>query len=253
VTGVETMSSAVARLVRVKEAPLLRPWFRAGLCDGAIVFVGDHLPEWLELIPDATTCQSSGAKIVVIDHDISALHEDWAMHVANLLRPGGMVFCSSGVSKGHLRDMEEGLRVQGLVPYNPREDALKRQGEQVAVASAPLAYDLSLLSQKEQQMVQELQQQGSLTFRAMGGSMRPAICDGDWVRIEPVSPNRNLSVGRIVFLLQPERCVVHPIRQKVHTGQGLVYLCRGLRVQEPDLPVLEEAILGVLADHWSDP
>jgi len=214
--------------------------------------MGDQVPDWLEVTSTAPTAARASAKMIVLGPKATPGHPDWPTLVAQSLKPGAMVFCLSSVPEANRREMEDLLRVEGLLPYDEGEHMPKFQGDRVAVAVAPLTRDLSLLNEQEQEMAAELQRTGSLTFRALGGSMRPVIRDGDWVRIEAVEPERNLNVGRVVLLLQPERCVVHPIRQKLHTGHGPVFLCRGLRVQEPDLPVLQEAILGVLAKTWTD-
>jgi signal peptidase I len=84
----------------------------------------------------------------------------------------------------------------------------------------------------------------AVRFRASGGSMRPAICDGDVITVAPVAPGR-VAVGNVIVYRDCDRLFAHRI-VSVGAGQGghSRVLLRGDAVTTCDAPVTAAQLLG---------
>ena len=90
--------------------------------------------------------------------------------------------------------------------------------------------------------IEAIRQGQSLWFRAASGSMRPIICTGDTVHIEPASGSE-LQPGEIAAFDTPDGLVIHRIVQHQQTGTGV----RLLQMSDVDLQaswIEEQAIVG---------
>ena len=82
-------------------------------------------------------------------------------------------------------------------------------------------------------------------FRASGGSMRPAICDGDVVTVAPAAEGR-VSPGNVIVYRDRGRLFAHRIvsvRANEHGGRRRVLL-RGDAALACDPPVSADQVLG---------
>jgi len=246
--------------------PHFSPWFRAGLPNGSVVVVGASMPSWIERLPmtgpddrvvhvpsmtQVIPVENQSARTVILNTEIEK-NTAVATEIARVLGPGGLVFTSGGLCGSTVSALCHDLNREGIIACANLPGVPAAQNGVRSIAVRPLSHDARLLDRKEQRMLEDLQSTGSLTFRALGGSMRPIIPDGNWVRIEAISSDRELSVGRMVYILQPDRCVLHPIKRKLQTGLGPAFLCQGLRVKQPDLPVFRDAVVGILAETWTN-
>ncbi len=72
-----------------------------------------------------------------------------------------------------------------------------------------------------------LARSASIRFVAKGSSMRPFVCEGDILTIEPVESSR-LRIGDIVLYRAPGGgAVVHRLLRRKRDGSGVTYLIRG--------------------------
>ncbi len=83
-------------------------------------------------------------------------------------------------------------------------------------------------------------------FRASGGSMRPAICDGDFITVDPAVPS-TLGPGSVVVYRRLDRLFAHRIVGVVGTRAGAsAFVCRGDAAFDCDAPIAAAQILGVV-------
>jgi signal peptidase I len=81
-------------------------------------------------------------------------------------------------------------------------------------------------------------------FRASGGSMQPAICDGDFITVDPASPSC-LVPGTVVVYRQRNRLFAHRLLRIESDRSGApVFVCRGDAASSNDAPVAADQILG---------
>jgi Peptidase S24-like len=90
-------------------------------------------------------------------------------------------------------------------------------------------------------------------FRASGGSMRPAICDGDFITVDPAVPSTP-GRGSVVVYRRLDRLFAHRVMRVVSHRAGVsVFVCRGDAAFDCDDPVSAEQILGVVVDVQRPP
>lgn len=117
-------------------------------------------------------------------------------------------------------------------------------------ARAAVALPTMLQSRKTGAFVhlsRELLSRGySVRFRASGGSMRPAICDGDLITIEPARGD-TLTPGSVVAYHREGRLFVHRI-VRVEAPDCVRSMCvlRGDAATDFDAPVPADQILGIV-------
>jgi signal peptidase I len=81
-------------------------------------------------------------------------------------------------------------------------------------------------------------------FRAGGGSMRPAICDGDAITVKPVAV-ASLTPGRVVVYRRDDRLFAHRIVETgCNRGGDDQVVLRGDAVGVCDAPVTRSQIIG---------
>jgi signal peptidase I len=81
-------------------------------------------------------------------------------------------------------------------------------------------------------------------FRASGGSMRPAICDGDVITVEPAAP-ASLAPGNVIVYRQLDRLFAHRVVSVGADGAGQErLLLRGDATSIFDPPVSPAQVLG---------
>jgi hypothetical protein len=78
-------------------------------------------------------------------------------------------------------------------------------------------------------------------FRAVGGSMDPAIRDGETIAVHPVSP-AELAVGDVVLFRIEDRLIAHRIH-RCPTPENPTFLLRGDAMTETET-ILPDQILG---------
>jgi hypothetical protein len=83
-----------------------------------------------------------------------------------------------------------------------------------------------------------------IRFRAAGGSMRPAICDGDLITVVPVGRAR-LVPGSVLVYRRQDRLFAHRL-VGIEPGPagGAVFVCRGDAADDYDAPVAAAQVLG---------
>ena len=85
-------------------------------------------------------------------------------------------------------------------------------------------------------------------FRANGWSMRPAICDGETVTVDPVRPS-SVKKGDILLLRQNGRPLVHRVVDiGVKNGTVVAFIVRGDAKRGCDAPVKPEDVLGRVSE-----
>jgi signal peptidase I len=83
-----------------------------------------------------------------------------------------------------------------------------------------------------------------IRFRASGSSMRPAICDGDFITVDPVTPS-SLAPGDVVVYRRLDRLFAHRVVRIETDRSGVpVFMCRGDAASAFDAPVAAHQILG---------
>ena len=88
----------------------------------------------------------------------------------------------------------------------------------------------------------ELLAQGyGVRFRASGGSMRPAVCDGDVVTVAPAA-GRSLAPGNVILYRSSDRLIAHRVVRIAAEG----VLLRGDAMPACDAPVSRAQVLGEL-------
>lgn len=81
-------------------------------------------------------------------------------------------------------------------------------------------------------------------FRASGGSMRPAICDGDVITVEPAAP-ASLVPGNVIVYRQLDRVFAHRLVSVGADGAGQErLLLRGDATHVCDAPISRAQVLG---------
>lgn len=80
-------------------------------------------------------------------------------------------------------------------------------------------------------------------FRASGGSMRPAICDGDFITVAPVDSGR-VAPGTVLVYQRLGRLFAHRLVGVATGGGEAAFICRGDAVRDCDVPVGADQILG---------
>lgn len=83
-----------------------------------------------------------------------------------------------------------------------------------------------------------------IRFRAAGGSMRPAICDGDLITVIPVDRAR-LAPGAVLVYRRQDRLFAHRlVGFATDPAGGSVFVCRGDAAGNCDEPVAAAQVLG---------
>ena len=81
-------------------------------------------------------------------------------------------------------------------------------------------------------------------FRASGASMRPAICDGDVITVEPAAP-ASLIPGRVIVYRQADRVFAHRLVSVGADDAGQErLLLRGDAAHVCDAPISPAQVLG---------
>jgi signal peptidase I len=81
-------------------------------------------------------------------------------------------------------------------------------------------------------------------FRASGGSMRPAICDGDVITVEPAAPAR-LVPGSVIVYRQADRVFAHRLVSVGADDAGQErLLLRGDATHVCDAPISPAQVIG---------
>lgn len=81
-------------------------------------------------------------------------------------------------------------------------------------------------------------------FRASGGSMRPAICDGDVITVAPIDGGR-IAPGTVLVYRRLDRLFAHRLVDVETTGSGAPsFICRGDAAAWCDAPIAGDQILG---------
>jgi hypothetical protein len=81
-------------------------------------------------------------------------------------------------------------------------------------------------------------------FRASGGSMRPAICDGDLITVEPAAAAR-LALGNVIVYRQLDRLFAHRVVSVGADDAGRQrLLLRGDAAPVCDAPISPAQVLG---------
>jgi signal peptidase I len=81
-------------------------------------------------------------------------------------------------------------------------------------------------------------------FRAVGGSMRPAICDGDVITVEPAAPT-SLTPGNVIVYRQLDRVFAHRLVSVGADDVGEARLVlRGDATRVCDAPISPAQVLG---------
>jgi signal peptidase I len=86
---------------------------------------------------------------------------------------------------------------------------------------------------------------GFLRLRVSGVSMEPTITDGEVVRVRPVSAEQ-IRRGDVIVFHMEGRLVAHRVSRVLKSGSEGLFVTRGDAMQESDLPVSADQILGVV-------
>lgn len=78
-------------------------------------------------------------------------------------------------------------------------------------------------------------------FRAAGDSMHPTIRDGDVIEVEPLLPDRSVTLGEILLVDAPRGLLVHRFVATLSDGR---IVTRGDNSDGDDEPVVRSRVLG---------
>lgn len=86
---------------------------------------------------------------------------------------------------------------------------------------------------------------GFLRLRVSGASMEPTIADGEIVRVRPVNAEQ-IKRGDVIVFHEEGRLVAHRVSRVLKSSGETLFVTRGDAVQESDLPVSTDRVLGVI-------